>query len=95
MTLPPMADFNAVIPMDVPEYKLRVWADGRALQIIDEQRNRIRKLEVLIEWCKPDDDSPPEHWEAFHAVQQCPECEQYDKIHDQRCRLHPDYDPTP
>jgi hypothetical protein len=56
---------------------------------------QIEKLKALTEWCKPDDDSPPEHWVAFHAVQNCPDCEEYDRIHDSGCRLDPDYDPTP
>lgn len=33
----------------------------------DAQAARIRKLEALAEWCKPDEHSPPEHWAAYHA----------------------------
>jgi hypothetical protein len=29
------------------------------------------------------------------ASRLCPECDAYDRIHDNHCRLHPDYDPTP
>ena len=46
--------------------------------------------------CKPGDDVVIETFGpggggGFY----CEDCYQYDTVHDQRCRLHPDYDPTP
>lgn len=28
-------------------------------------------------------------------MNECHECEQYDREHDSQCPLHPDYDPSP
>ena len=30
-----------------------------------KHQERIRQLEALAEWCRPDEHSPPEHWAAY------------------------------
>jgi hypothetical protein len=32
--------------------------------------------------------------EEVNATIPCPECEAYDREHNQKCKLHPDHDPT-
>ena len=33
--------------------------------------------------------------ELDRALETCPECTAYDRVHDERCRLHPDHDGAP
>ena len=49
MTLPPMIDPLCIPPMDAGEYNLRVWADRKAIEVIDRQKARIAQLEAARE----------------------------------------------
>ena len=49
MTLPPMIDPLRIPPMDAGEYNLRVWADRKAIEVIDRQKARIAQLEAARE----------------------------------------------
>jgi len=45
--------------------------------------------------CRPMTLTIPFHFKDARMERECPECEAYDRVHDNKCRLHPDYDPTP
>lgn len=48
MTLPDMIDHKAVKQMEPHEYNMRVWADKRAIEVIDRKKARIRELESAL-----------------------------------------------
>jgi hypothetical protein len=34
-------------------------------------------------------------WEFLRSIETCPECNAYDRVHDESCYLHPDHDGAP
>lgn len=60
MTLPDMIDHKAVKQMEPHEYNMRVWADKRAIEVINRKKARIRELESALAFWMPDENEVPQ-----------------------------------